>query len=208
MLACLWRITPQVQNIVRIDLSVIICGDDVRDSMPLFRNGRGGSNPTSPLQLTIRECSMYRAQELNALWHSVLPITDHGNLVRNTRAVAFWADHEDIAYAVAIWTTPIAANRLTEGNLMLELRRLAISEDAPKNTASRMLSVMRRLIRRKWPELVRLVSYQATEHHEGTIYKAAGWLRAATSEAATWHEGQSRAPMQTESSKVRWELSL
>lgn len=187
---------------------MIGCGDDVRDSMPLFRNGRGGSNPTSPLQLTIRECSVHWAQRLNALWHSVLPITDYGNLVRNTRYIAYWADFEDRAFAVAIWTTPIAANRLIDGFIALELRRFAISSDAPKNTASRMLGIMRRMILRKWPDTSRLVSYQAVEHHLGTIYRAAGWKCTAESEAVAWHEGEYRAPMQTTSAKARWEYDL
>lgn len=177
--------------------------------MPLFRNGRGGSTPTSALQLTIRECSIHRAMELNRLWHSVLPITDYGNLVRNPKYVAFWADFEDVAFAVAIWTTPVAANRMVNGSSVLELRRLAISNDAPKNTASRMLAVMRRSLVREWSDLTKLVSYQAEEHHLGTIYKAAGWIAAETaSDATVWHEGKSRAPMQTTSRKVRWEYQL
>lgn len=62
------------------------------------------------------------AQELNALWHSVLPITEYGNLVRNTRYVAYWADFEDRAYAVALWTSPVAANRLANGESLTPLR--------------------------------------------------------------------------------------
>lgn len=184
------------------------CADDVRDNMPLFRGGYGGANPTSALHLNIRECGMRRARELNQAWHSVLPETHLGNLVGNERNVAYEAQVTGIAFAVAIWTTPIAANRLKDGWLLLELRRLAIADDAPKNTASRMLAVMTRMIRKKWPELLRLVSYQAEKHHAGTIYKAAGWKVAATSDAMTWHEGESRADMQTDSRKIRWELEL
>lgn len=184
------------------------CADDVMDNMPLFRSGLGGSNPTSALHLKIRECGMRRAQELNRAWHSVLPETHLGNLVGNNRNVAYEAEVNEVSYAVAIWTTPIAANRLTDGWLILELRRMAISDKAPRNTASRMLAVMTRLIKKRWPELKRLVSYQAEKHHRGTIYRAAGWHPVATSEAQTWHEGESRAVMQTDSAKVRWELEL
>lgn len=176
--------------------------------MPLFRSGNGGETPTSALQLRIRESGMPRAQELNRLWHSVLPDTHLGNLVGNTHSVAYVAEVGETAYAVAIWTTPIAANRMKDGWTALELRRLAIADDAPKNTASRMLGIMTRLIRKKWPELTRLVSYQAEKHHAGTIYKAAGWKVTARSDAKTWHEGESRAAQQTDSSKVRWELPL
>ena len=64
------------------------------------------------------------------------------------------------------------------------------------------------MIVKKWPEIVRLVSYQAEKHHDGTIYKAAGWTQTATSVAKTWHEGENRADMQTDSMKVRWEFPL
>lgn len=182
--------------------------EDVRVSMPLFHSGRGGSSPTSALQLTVRECSIHWARELNAAWHSLLPITDHGNLVRFPKSLAYWADFNDVAYAVAIWSSPIAGNRLTDGWAALELRRFAIAPDAPRNTASRMLSVMRRLIRKKWPEINRLLSYQATEHHRGTIYRAAGWSAASESDFTIWHHGKSTGEIQTVSRKIRWELSL
>jgi len=139
----------------------------------------------------------------------VLPHTDFSSLVRHIHSVAFWADFDDLAYAVAIWTTPSAANRMNEGAELLELRRFAIAPDAPKNTASRMLSVMRRLIARKWPSLIRLVSYQAEDQHAGTIYKAAGWTAAYRSEAVPWgHNRYTPAVTHLESAKVRWEMPL
>jgi len=180
--------------------------DNVRDSMPLFPSGSGGANPTSALQLFISECGMRRAQELNATWHSLLPKTFLGNLVGNKCNVAYVAEFGTVAYAVAIWTTPIAANRLRNGWNLLELRRFAICSDAPPNTASRMLSIMTKLIRKKFPEIVGLISYQATDHHRGTIYKAAGWIPTTTSKSQIWHKDESRASMQTTSDKVRWEL--
>ncbi len=182
--------------------------DDVRDSIPLFRSGGGGATPTSALELFVRESDMDRARKLNRLWHSVLPKTHLGNLVRNTRSVAYVAEFDHIAFAVAIWTTPIAANRMKDGWNALELRRYAIGPDAPPNTASRVLGVMVRLIRKKWPEVNRLVSYQAIEHHAGTIYKAAGWTVTGENESKTWHEGKARAAMQTKSKKIRWEKEI
>jgi hypothetical protein len=148
------------------------------------------------------------AQRLNELWHSVLPETDLGNLVRNPVQMSFGAFFANRYYAAAIWTTPIAANRMKDGHLCLELRRFAIADDAPKNTGSRMLRIMRALIGRKHPHLARLVSYQAVQHHAGTIYKAAGWQETGESKAKTWHVGKSRAAMQTASDKIRWEMQL
>lgn len=183
--------------------------EDVRVSIPLFHSGRGGSSPTSALQLTIRECSIRRAQELNALWHSVLPETSLQNLLGNPIVTAHWADFEDIAYAVAIWTTPLAANRLSDGWNALELRRFAIASDAPKNTATRMLAVMSRLLSRKYPRINRLISYQSIAHHSGTIYKAAGWKQTAKTGMLSWvgHHGQ-KTKDQINTDKLRWEKPL
>lgn len=88
---------------------------------------------------------------------------------------------------------------------------MAIADDAPKNTASRMLRVMKDIIRRERPDILRLISYQDTEVHKGTIYKAAGWNATVTSEYRAWLNVNGRRPqksVQSEASKVRWEYVL
>jgi hypothetical protein len=151
---------------------------------------------------------MKSARELNYLWHSVLPLTVMSNLLRNKRKIAYISEHDGIAYSVAIWTTPVAANRMAGGFDMLELRRFAISEDSPKNTASRILAIMSKLIKKKWPEVNKLVSYQSNDHHDGTIYKAAGWVASVESKYSEWHKGKRRNVPQSVSSKTRWEKEL
>jgi len=149
---------------------------------------------------------------LNALWHSVLPETYLGNLVGSRRTAFYGAYFQHRWYAVAIWTDPIAANRLKDGEKIMELRRLAIAPDAPRNTASRMLGVMRRLLMKKYPDVIRLISYQSVEHHTGSIYRAAGWESTAKSKFTVWHEGDpkdnSRRVSQITSEKVRWQIEL
>jgi hypothetical protein len=187
-------------------------GDDAMVAYPLFQGEYGGSTPTSPLQFRLLEISPLRAMELNFKWHSVLPDLHHGNIVGSRRTAYYAAEFEGKFYAVAIWTDPIAANRLRDGDKILELRRFAISSASPKNTASRLLSVMSRLLRKKYPEIIKLISYQAVECHEGTIYKAAGWKAASRSEFELWHKDDpkdsSRRAPQTTSAKIRWEFSL
>jgi hypothetical protein len=99
---------------------------------------------------------------------------------------------------------------MKDGDKLLELRRMAIAPDAPKNTASRMLGVMRRKIQAKFPEVIRLVSYQDTEVHKGTIYKASGWEVANTQEkVADWtNTTRKRSKPQSTAPKVRWEYDL
>lgn len=185
------------------------CADDVTDNMPLFRSGYGGAIPTSALQLKINRCKVQRACELNAIWHSRFPKIDWSNVVRNKDYACYIAEFDDIAYAVAIWSSPIAANRLKEGATALELRRMAICDKAPANTASRMIAIMRKMIARDMPHLTLLVSYQDCDVHAGTIYKASGWIPAAQNKGMSWtNETRQRNKEQSLSPKIRWEYRL
>ena len=184
-------------------------GDCIRVVHPLFQEERSGSTPTSPLQLNVAQISVKQACRLNELWHSRFPRIEESNVVRNRRSACFGAEFEGVFFACAIWSDPIAANRLKDGDKLLELRRMAIADDAPRNTATRMLKIMALLIRKKWPELVGLVSYQDAEVHHGTIYKAGGWKQETTATLTDWttatrkrHTAQSTAP------KVRWRFDL
>lgn len=180
---------------------------------PLFQEEGGGSIPTSPLQLRLYEIDPRRAMDLNYKWHSVLPDTNLATIVGRTRRMAYYAaEFDGRFFAVAIWTDPIAQNRLKNGDSIIELRRLAICDSAPKNTASRLLAVMARLIAKKYPDVRRLISYQAVAHHSGTIYKAAGWTEGPTSAFQGWQfkNGQRNSFLQaqTQSAKIRWEKEL
>lgn len=186
---------------------------DVVAAYPLFQEEGGGSNPTSALQLEIEVIPMRLAQELNCTWHSMLPRTDLGNLLCGNTSVAYGALLSGNWVAVAIWSQPIIRS-MCDGKT-IELRRLAVSGEAPKNSASRMLAVMRRLLKAKWPHLERAVSYLAVDVHAGTIYKASGWSAVGDIVAARPQRfsninssTRATAPLQTQSRKQRWELAL
>jgi hypothetical protein len=182
--------------------------DERRDAMPLFRVDEHVP-PLSPMELSVRECKVQRACELNLLWHSRFPIIDWSNVVRNKDYVCYIAEKDFIGYAVAIWSSPIAANRMKDGDSLLELRRMAIAPDAPFNTASRMLKLMRKDIKRRMPHIRKLVSYQDTEVHSGTIYKASGWVAAAESKGVSWQtSNRVRNKDQSTAPKIRWEYNL
>tara|TARA_R110002153_G_scaffold41774_1_gene119047 strand:- start:3 stop:575 length:573 start_codon:yes stop_codon:yes gene_type:complete len=186
-----------------------LCAGDVRDSMPLFRSGCGGLIPTSALQLKINKCNVHHACKLNQLWHSRFPKIDWSNVVRNKDYICFIAEFDNIAYAAAIWSSPIAANRLIEGKTALELRRMAISDDAPINTASRMLAIMRKIIKKKIEHITLLISYQDTEVHKGTIYKASGWKAVSRNKGTSWtNKKRQRNKEQSLSDKIRWEYRI
>jgi len=184
------------------------CGDSVRVAHPLFQGETGGSTPTSPLQLNIEEIPLDQAKDLNRLWHSRLPQYRTGCRPKQHAWVCFGAIFENRIYAIAIWSHP--NSRALDSSDTLELRRMAISPDAPKNTASRMLSIMVKEIRKIEPAMVRFISYQDTEVHAGTIYKAANWFKAAENDAMDYSMAgkRSRPPKPNNARKIRWEYLI
>lgn len=147
------------------------CVDDARIACPLFQAEYGGEVPTSALQLVFSKCNELDLVSLNAIWHSRLPRLGNSHF-----RICYNAMFNYRIYAVSGWSNPVA-RRLPQRE-WLELRRFAIAPDAPRYTASRMLGWMRRDIIKRFPEVVRLISYQDLDAHQGTIYKASGWRQA------------------------------
>jgi hypothetical protein len=157
--------------------------------------------------LNIGQISLDTAIQLNGFWHSRLPLVIKCNVQRVSHLICFCAEHNGIYYASAIWTDPVA--RLLNRRNWLELRRLAIADDAPKNTASRMLKIMRLQIVKKWPHLERLVSYQDCDVHAGTIYKASGWIEGQKNQSGDWiRKNRDRRKAVAPGVKIRWEFVL
>ena len=179
---------------------------------PLFHADDGGSIPTSTLQFSIVEIPMREGCRLNRLWHSMLPRTDLGNMLCGNMSVAYAAEFNGRFFAVALFSQPIIRSIAKDG-MTIELRRLAICSEAPHNTASRMLAVCRKLVKQKFPQLNKIVSYLAVDVHKGTIYKAAGWLPvgkvvAARPRRERGSKHRATGPLQTSSKKQRWEVLL
>lgn len=172
----------------------------------LFQASQGGARPTSALQLWIEPTATGHALALNRYWHSRLPRMGRGSV--NIQFPSYVAGFDGRAYAVAIWSNPVA--RLLPQREWLELRRLAIAPDAPRNTASRMLRIMALLIRRSRPWVTTLVSYQDTEVHTGGIYRAAGWVEDTPDGSQTeWGcPSRPRPPSQSNAPKRRWLKAL
>lgn len=173
---------------------------------PLFQADEGGSTPTSALDLQIDKISFSRAIEFNRRWHSILPRFGTG-FIHNQPFPCFAATCGGIIFAVAIWSNPAARN--LPQHTWLELRRMAISDDAPRNSASRMLRVMRLMLRRDWPKIVRVYSYQSKSVHTGAMYRADGWQPAGISKGDTWNRpGRARPAAQQIDDRIRWERPI
>ena len=168
--------------------------------------------PQTVRELVCDRCEVELARRLNLLWHSRLPNTQRGPW-----QFSFAAHKQGIVYAVALWHNPSA--RGLPGH-WLELRRLAVAPDAPHCTASWMLGRMRRWFQQNCPERERMISYQDTAVHLGTIYAAAGWTRAYVSQPRIRDRSKARVGTRRDyrsrqnglspdaSAKVRWEMAL
>lgn len=171
--------------------------------LPLLTHGEF---PDSPKQFDIVPVSARLASKLNAEWHSRLPVIHWSNIVRNRYYACYGAMFDWRYFAVAIWSSPVSRN-LDAGHI-LELRRLAISPEAPKYTATWMIGKMVKIIRQKFPEIDVLVSYQDTEVHSGTIYKAANWTPSVFTRFQPWDKSRKRNKAQSAADKVRWEYHI
>lgn len=180
---------------------------EIRNTAPLFCEGK--SPPSSPKMLTVKPVNVHTACELNKTWHSRMPLIHWSNVVRNQNYVCYIAEYDYVAYAVAIWSSPVAANRIKNGDKCLELRRLAISGDAPRYTATRMISKMVKDIKNRLKHIHKLISYQDTAVHSGTIYKAAGWHVGGENKGLSWStEKRQRNKEQSLARKIRWEFDI
>lgn len=178
--------------------------DDARVACPLFQAEYGGSKPTSALQLRFNPVSESVFKRLNESWHSRLPRIGNSHF-----RVCYAAEGNNVFYAVASWSNPVA--RLLPQRTWLELRRFAIAPDAPRFTASRMLGWMRRDILKRFPEVERLISYQDLDKHTGTIYKASGWRPAENFQprARGWgNRPRIGRTNQAVAPRMRWELPM
>jgi hypothetical protein len=165
--------------------------------------------PKSAKDLEFLKIKAQAACDYNAKWHSRLPKIDWGNVVRNTHSVCFAAVYDEQVYAITIWSSPVAQNRFQYGKQILELRRMATSPEAPKFTATRMLAKNRKWIYQNMKDIALLVSYQDTEVHTGTIYKADNWLAKSESKGLKWNnDSRKRNEEQSLATKVRWEYKL
>ena len=160
-------------------------------------------------EIVVEECRAQTACMLNEMWHSRLPNIHWSNVVRNTHYVCYSVFYRQAVIGVAIWSSPVSQNRMKNGKEILELRRLALSDVCPKNTATRILSMMVRLIRTKFPDIKKLVSYQDTDVHNGTIYKAGNWKMGGQVAFADWSTNtRKRSAIQSDANKIRWEYEL
>jgi hypothetical protein len=171
--------------------------------MGLFRVGLF---PKSPRQMEVAKITPQLASGLNGLWHSRLPEIHWSNVTRNRHYICYGAMFDWRYFGVGIWSSPV--NQNFDMDTVLELRRLAISPEAPKFTATWMLGKMIKRLRSDLPTIARLISYQDTEVHKGTIYKAGNWKSVSMTKFQPWNKSRARSGSQSTADKIRWEYFL
>lgn len=152
-------------------------GDSIKGTADCPSAG-DGAIPVSPLHvcdLQFGLCPKPEAVKFIRQYHSRLPNCQNGPWTH-----AFWARYNSSTYATALWNNP--SGRCLPRHWR-ELRRMACGPGAPRNTASCFLAWMVRWFQRYEPEHEKLISYQDTEVHTGTIYRAAGWIPEWTTQA-------------------------
>ena len=162
--------------------------------------------PNSPTELEVISIKPQLASRLNEIWHSRLPKIHWSNIVRNRNYVCYGAIKDGIYVACGIWSSPV--NQNFDIDTFLELRRLAISDYCPKNTATWMIAKMVKDIKTRLPKVKHLISYQDTEVHLGTIYKAANWRVDNVTKFSTWGNSRVRSKDQSTADKIRWAYDL
>jgi hypothetical protein len=142
---------------------------------------RAGSIPSPALQsIVVRPIPQLAAKKIivqNHYLHSFPGCTKlcFGTFVNNR-----------LLGAITFGAGPCNAFRLVDGVSLddcLTLTRLWLSQELPKNSESRIISISIRYLK-KYTKLKFLVSYaDPSQGHFGTIYQATGWLYTGLSEA-------------------------
>jgi len=88
----------------------------------------------------------------------------------------------DVLHGVLQYGISIAKKKViglvkgTKWNEFIELNRMALDETMPKNSASRVLSISFKMIKKNAPHVKWILSYaDATQSGDGTIYRASGF---------------------------------
>lgn len=150
-----------------------ICGGSLMAEQSLFQATGGGSIPTSPLQLELREIDHKKASECYKKWH----------YLGETDFMSTWnlgVMFNKRLYGCISLGVPNAReikgvyDEITQKNWW-EIKRFALSDDLPKNSESRVIAIALKLLKKfKKPDGV--ITYADTNvGHSGVIYRASGF---------------------------------
>lgn len=108
----------------------------------------------------------YLIQRLIDQWHSTLPAPVGWR-------VAFILSDGFHILGASTWGRPVA--RLEDQETTLEHTRMALSPDAPRNSATWFIAQNRKWIREHMPSITRLIAYVNGTVHTGVTYRGDNW---------------------------------
>lgn len=130
----------------------------------------------SARDIVIKPVNSAAAEKCVKRWHY------SGRVVRNSQ-VHLGAVVGDRLLGVMSFGPPLDRRKViglvrdTAWDGMMELNRMAFSDELPRNSESRCLSVACRILADRYPSLEWLLSFaDGVQCGDGTIYRAAGWL--------------------------------
>jgi len=149
-------------------------GDSIKENTSLFQSEEGGAIPTSPLQLELRQVNKKTAALAYKKWHY---FGEKGFLASYNFGVFFKGNFLGaISYGIPNARNIKGLYSSDTQNDFMELTRLALSEDCPKNSESRVISISLKLLKKIKPELKGIITYADTaQNHTGIIYKASNF---------------------------------
>lgn len=149
------------------------CGGSSTVEQSLFQVENGGPTPTSPLQLHIEEVSKLTAKNFYKKWHYL-------GTTGFISSVNFGAYYSGELVGVISFGSPNATemkgyfDRFNQDGWW-EIKRLAMTDNCPKNSESRFIAISIKLLR-KWRKVVGIVTLADSKvGHTGTIYRASGF---------------------------------
>ena len=149
------------------------CGGSSTVEQSLFQVEDGGPTPTSPLQLQLKEISKLTAKRFYKRWHY---LGDTGFI----STINYGAYFDGELVGVISYGCPNATemkgyfDRFHQKGWW-EIKRLAMTDNCPKNSESRFIAISLKLLR-KFNNVVGVVTLADSKvGHVGTIYKASGF---------------------------------
>ena len=158
----------------------------VAEAWPESIQAGGGAIPTPALQsIQVRPVSVKIAKEIIVRNHYL-------HTMPGGTKLAFGIFNNDrLMGAVTLGVGPFNAHRLVSGAThgdCIALTRLWLDDGLPKNSESRVLAVVLRLLARHTRLKFAVTYADPTAGHLGTIYQAGGWLYTGVSEPSVLYD--------------------
>lgn len=152
-----------------------VCEGSLTAEQAAHQSSGGGSNPTPSLQnLRVEECPLADVRQFIESHH-------YSKSVKGvTPAYSFKVTLDGRLVGAAIFGLPAMKETREKYSefgkcRLLELRRFVMVDDTPRNSESRSIAVMLKILKKHGIE--RILSYADPAHgHVGTIYKALGFV--------------------------------